>query len=341
MFYVNDRMRSNAFGAAIIGLLIIDLWWVDFKVVDPKPKVNTENYFVENDAVKFLKNDPGPFRVFPVVDDKPANWYMYHKIQNIMGYHAAKIRSYQTFLENTGLEARNRFGLPPFLSKYLEVVMRDGKPSLQQVSADLIPPERFRMDNAIIDMLNVKYLISYYPIPDQRFKRVVNSQPFVFENTMVLPRAYFADSIRVVKDEADFYKLMKSGDFNPARAAVLEETPEFKIGPSGQNKIEITSYDFHEIKLKAEVVEPALMVLSEIYYPAGWRAFVNGEESRVYKTNGILRSIFLKPGTHDIEFVFISDALKLGLWISFISTFILLGMLGYSWRAAKKGVKAA
>ena len=96
---------------------------------------------------------------------------------------------------------------------------------------------------------------------------------------------------------------MKSGDFNPGQEAVLEESPEFKVASSPQNRVEITTYDNHEIKLKAEVVAPALMVLSEIYYPAGWKAFVNGEETKIYKTNAILRSIFLKPGTHDIKFV--------------------------------------
>lgn len=334
--YLNNRIKINACGAAMIALLIIDLWWVDFKLVDPKPKVNKKNYFVETDAVKFLKKQKEPFRIFPVVDDKPANWYMYHKIQNVKGYHAAKIKLYQTFLENTGLEARNRFGLPPFLSKYLEVVMKEGKQSLQQVPANLIAPERFKMDNAIIDMLNVKYLISYYPIPDERFKQVLNGQPFVFENTKVLPRAYFVDSVRVINDEMEFYKLMKSGDFNPAQEAVLEETPEFEIVPSDKNQVEITSYDIHEIKLKAEVAEPALMVLSEIYYPAGWKAFVNGTETKIYKTNAILRSIFLERGSHEIEFIFKSTALKMGLWITFSSLFILLGILVYSWRFKKR-----
>ncbi len=340
VFYLNERMKVNAFGAAIIALLVIDLWWVDFKLVNPQPKVNTDNYFVETDAVKFLKEDPEPFRVFPVVDDKPANWYMYHKIQNIKGYHAAKIKSYQTFLENTGLEARNRFGLPPFLSKYLEVVMEEGKPALQQVPANLVPSERFQMDNAIIDMLNVKYLISYYPIPDERFKPVVKSQPVLFENMKVLPRAYYVNSVRVIEEEMEFYELLKSGNFNPAEEAVLEESPEFEVGPFEQNRVDVTSYDIHEIKLKAEVAEPALMVLSEIYYPAGWKAFVNGEETKIYKTNAILRSIFLEPGSHDIEFVFESNALKTGLWISFTSLFVLLGILVYSWRFQSRPVEA-
>ena len=45
-----------------------------------------------------------------------------------------------------------------------------------------------------------------------------------------------------------------------------------------------------------------LLVLSEIYYKPGWRAYVNGEETPVYQTNHILRSIYLPSGEHQIEF---------------------------------------
>ena len=332
LHYLRNRIKSNAFLAAMIGLLIIDLWWVGFKIIDPKPQVNEESHFTENEAVRFLKKDNEPFRIYPVADNKPGNWYVSHKIQNILGYHAAKIRSYQSFLENTGLVSRNRFGLPPFMSKYLDVVIKDGQPSLQITAPGQIPPERFQMDNAILDMLNVKYLISYYPIPDERFKQVVSSQPSVYENTAVLPRAYFVNELKVVGGEEDFYNLLKSGAFDPSEQAVLEEEPEFDIAPSPENSVQVTSYDIHEIKLEAQVVQPALMVLSEIYYPAGWRAFVNGNETKIYKTNAILRSIFLEPGNHNIEFVFKSRSFTIGIWITFGTLGVLLGVLIYCWR---------
>ncbi|MFQ5674516.1 MAG: hypothetical protein ACE5G1_01355 [bacterium] len=85
------------------------------------------------------------------------------------------------------------------------------------------------------------------------------------------------------------------------------------------------------------MAEPALMVLSEIYYPAGWKAYVDGDVAKIYKTNAILRSIFLKPGEHEIRFVFESGAFRLGLWLTFSAFGIIVGLLIYSYRPRGKG----
>ena len=68
------------------------------------------------------------------------------------------------------------------------------------------------------------------------------------------------------------------------------------------------------------------MVLSEVYYPAGWKAFVDGQETKIYKTNYILRSILLEPGKHKIEFVFKPKSFMLGVWIT-VSVFAVLVLL--------------
>ena len=50
-----------------------------------------------------------------------------------------------------------------------------------------------------------------------------------------------------------------------------------------------------------------MFVASEIYYPAkgGWKAYIDGEEVPIYKTDHILRSIYIeKPGEHEIVFEF-------------------------------------
>lgn len=87
---------------------------MDFKIVHPQPKTDQDSNFANTEVVRFLKRDIESYRIYPVYDDKPSNWYLYHKIQNIQGYHAAKLKIYQTFLEETGLDSRNKYGLPPF-----------------------------------------------------------------------------------------------------------------------------------------------------------------------------------------------------------------------------------
>ncbi len=330
--YLKKKLGSRVFLVATVSLVVLDLWLVDFKVIHPQPKANEATFFAETPAVKFLKAQSAPFRIYPVADDKPANWYMYHKIQNILGYHPAKLKIYQSFLEQSGLEARDRFGLPAFLGKYLKVTLKDGRPALAPVNPEDVPQIRFHVDNAILDMLNVKYLLSFYPIRDSRYQMVAAGQPAVYENTGVLPRAFFVNDIRVVARPEAFFDLLRSGRFDPHDQAVLEEEPAFNIVPSQENRVEIRSYDIHKITLHASVAEPALLVLSEIYYPAGWKAFVDGQETKIYKTDYILRSIFLKPGEHDIEFVFRPKTFWMGAGITFGLFVILLAFLFFDFR---------
>jgi len=56
---------------------------------------------------------------------------------------------------------------------------------------------------------------------------------------------------------------------------------------------------------------------------------VNGEETKIYKTNLILRSICLEPGEHEIEFVFTPQAFTIGIWISLGALFMVLTLLVY------------
>ncbi|MFQ5544104.1 MAG: YfhO family protein [Nitrospiria bacterium] len=330
--YLQGKIKGQTVGVALTCLLVVDLWLVDFKLNNPQLNAGKQNYFAENEVIKLLKQDKSPFRIFSVYDEKPDTWYAYHKIQNIKGYHAAKLKIYQTFLEKTQLDARNIYNMPPFLGKYLNVVHKDGQPSLSAVAPEDIPPANLHADYAILDMLNVKYLVSLYPIPDPRFKPLLRSRPYVFENTEVLPRAFFVDEVQVVENGEDFFDLLLSGKFEPAQTAVLEEPPDFEIEPGVENRVEVTSYDIHEIKLKAHAEKPALMVLSEIYYPAGWKAYVDGSETKIYKTDYILRSIFLEPGDHEIKFVFDPKMFTLGVWLTFGILFCLLGLLVFSWK---------
>jgi len=321
------------FVAGMVLILLVDLWVVDFKITDPKPKVNEAQFFAATSAVRYLEQQDDVYRIYPVADEKPANWYAYHKIQNVMGYHAAKLKIYQTFLERSGLEARNRFGLSGFMAKYYDVVFRQGRPSLQPVPPANIPAVAEKKDNAILDMLNVKYLISLYPIPDEQDYRMVHpEQPFVYENIDVLPRAYFAEKVHTIDDENQFYSNLLGGNFNPAKEAYLLTEPPFEIGSPEKNQVKITRYDPREIVLSASVAEPALMVLSEIFYPAGWKAYVDGVETEIYRTNAILRSIFMQPGEHEIRFEFNPSSFYIGLWITIATLVLMVGLLIFDWK---------
>jgi uncharacterized membrane protein YfhO len=57
-------------------------------------------------------------------------------------------------------------------------------------------------------------------------------------------------------------------------------------------------------------------VLSEIYYPAGWKAFIDGSETEIYKTNYVLRSVIVPEGKHKVEYRFEPRMYDLGYTIT-------------------------
>ncbi|HEY4708480.1 MAG TPA: YfhO family protein, partial [Thermodesulfobacteriota bacterium] len=42
---------------------------------------------------------------------------------------------------------------------------------------------------------------------------------------------------------------------------------------------------------------------TDVFYP-GWKAYVDGAGAEVYRVDGLVRGVFLKKGSHRVEFVY-------------------------------------
>jgi uncharacterized membrane protein YfhO len=73
-----------------------------------------------------------------------------------------------------------------------------------------------------------------------------------------------------------------------------------------------------------------LAVFSDIYYPYGWKAYVDGKETEIMKANYILRAIKIPQGQHKIEFKFHPDSFYKGGSIAMICSLLILGLTGFS-----------
>ena len=69
---------------------------------------------------------------------------------------------------------------------------------------------------------------------------------------------------------------------------------------NGQVTVKLKEENKIEINCQSET--GGLLVLSEIYYKPGWKAFVNGIETKIYQTNHILRSIYIPAGESEVLF---------------------------------------
>lgn len=93
------------------------------------------------------------------------------------------------------------------------------------------------------------------------------------------------------------------------------------------NLIDLVSYAPNRLKYHYTATEDALAVFSEIYYPDGWHATVDGEPLELFCADWTLRGALLPAGEHDIEMYFLPDSYRVGAAVSRISSVLLLLLL--------------
>ncbi|WP_372637486.1 YfhO family protein, partial [Fodinibius sp.] len=99
--------------------------------------------------------------------------------------------------------------------------------------------------------------------------------------------------------------LMKpSAGFNPAAKAIVETAETITASTDTTARASVTSYDAKTIEIETSSPDEGFLVLSEIYYPAGWEATIDGEPATIFKTNFVLRGLQVPAGEHTIRMTF-------------------------------------
>ena len=287
--WAKGRIREWTFSAAVIALVTIDLSLVASRYIDPKPSQELAQAFRPDATITFLKNQPGLFRLFAGIDPRDPlymdNSFAYHGLQSITGYSPAKLKIYQTLLDSC--------------------IYRGTDPS-------------FPVNMNVVNMLNVEFLVAHGRLPEPLFQLVNSDQAqrtLTYRNPGALPRAFYAAESFIATSDGDVFRVLNSRGFNPGRTAVLYKQLPVQISPVDSTHVpRIVSYKSREVRISTEAPAPALLVLSEVYYPAGWRAFVDGAETEIYRTDYILRSVVVPGGTHEVVFTFDPPLYRAG-WV--------------------------
>ena len=302
VLYITQKFNSTLFIMAMCGVVILDLFLIAGRVVNPQYAPGRVSTYYdsrgENDIIKALEQDESLYRVLPI-SELSSNEYGYFGVSSIGGYHAAKIGIYQELMDLVGF---NSF--------------------------------------AILNMLNTKYLISNQPLAGGMLKPIVESDNgYLYQNATALPRAFLVDSLKVIVDKQAIFDELKSPLFDPEKYAILEKNINVPLGPiDDTSSVQITNYTPHRIDIMVNTPSAGLLVLSEIYYPAGWEAILDGEPAEIHKTNYVLRSIVVPAGQHDVTFEFKPNSFVVGHAVSRISSFLILVILlgAGAWQIRKK-----
>ncbi|MBU0661709.1 YfhO family protein, partial [Patescibacteria group bacterium] len=98
---------------------------------------------------------------------------------------------------------------------------------------------------------------------------------------------------------------------------------------SGDGDITLTDYTPNKISFTVNCVAPQLMVLSELHYQPGWKAYLNESEIQITKVNHLLRGVEVPAGEYNMRFEIHPDTYFSSLtfvWIGNILTLTLLGV---------------
>ena len=312
--YAGRKLPAMAFMAFILVMAAADLYAIDRHILHPKtlhpwePGViadkTTRNLFMERDGlIEFLERDDDLYRVFPMYHpqeplrfaDFQSNRYMNFGIASIGGYNPAKLTIYNDFLQALGA-------------------------ALQIGNFQLV------------NMLNVRYLILGNPFPEQSRYELVwqgkdyeGADKFVYQNPLALPRAFVVDRYQVAAPDDILRAMAGSKDADYSQVVLLEKEPGLGEMSAEGADVRVVDYGFNEIRVDAKLTAPAILVLSEIYYPR-WKVLVDGRPAELLKANYILRAVALAEGEHEVVFRYDGSLLAKARAIS-LTTFVLAFVL--------------
>jgi uncharacterized membrane protein YfhO len=180
----------------------------------------------------------------------------------------------------------------------------------------------------ILNMLNVKYVLTRKKINNPNFVPV-NQNLGLYRNENVLPKAWIVGNLNSVKTQRESLMNTLLTGFDPAISAIVVDYDGESIPIKATGTVHVKSRVENKIELTSSSVTGGLLVLSEVYYKPGWKAFVNGEETSIFQTNHILRSIRIPKGENDILFIYDDLPWKKTRILSRSSLLIILFGLGF------------
>jgi len=317
----DDAFRSFMFILSIAILMYFEIWkkitpiafyaflgimvLADTIVVD-KRHFTKDNYqrkydvgFEINESDQEILKDKSYYRVYNLQDIQnpfgEARTSYFHN--SLSGYHGAKMRRYQDLYDSC------------IFSETVNVIngLRSGNFDFKNIG--------------VLNMLDTKYFL-FGPAKN-------NYLPNPYSNG----NAWFVYAVEKVNNANE--ELDRTGKIDTKTTAVINDSGfTGKVNTDSSATIILTEHNPNWLKYESNSSSGGVAVFSEIYYPKGWSARIDGVEAPILRANYVLRALEIPSGKHVIEFTFAPKAYFIGNKITMASSWavllVLLGTIGYS-----------
>jgi len=292
---IKEKIKVNMALLGISILVAFDLWNVDRRYI------NDENYqrqavqgFLDPSAAdQFIKNNTDQhYRVLNL--NNPFNEAKTSANHGSLGgYHGAKMKRYQELIENC---------LSSNLAEMIGV-LQNGSKDLSNFTA--------------VNMLNAQYL---------KFGDQANN---VLQNDHAFGNAWFTESMVSVKSPDE--ELAAICSLVNQKTTVIN-TNKFKSSQSiydAAATITLETYQPNLLRYSVNNQNAGFAIFSEIYYPFGWEATVDGIPTQIKQVNYVLRGLEIPANSQEVIFEFKPAAYFIGNKITAAFSATVLLILGF------------
>ena len=185
----------------------------------------------------------------------------------------------------------------------------------------------------LLDLMNVRYVLftpkSALETQYTGLELVErNDEGALYRNPTALPRAFLVHQAEVVADDAQLLRRLAQATFPISTTVLLREAaPPLAPAQTGaRERVTITRYMPSSITVAVEASAPAMLILSDSYYP-GWWATVDGEPASVYAADWMLRGVAVPAGAHSVVFTYAPSSVRIGAILSVVGLIVVAGIL--------------
>lgn len=262
----------------------------------------------------------------------------FHK--SIGGYHGAKMKRYQQLVDfyilNEISEVQNAL--------ITSAVNSDTSGALIKKANELKDPQqRSQFFNQLLASrdFNTTKLTAKIPILNMlntKYFMTSANQP-AFSNSEALGNAWFVNEVKLVSSAND--ELTGLGTLNTKKQAIVDQkSSPLKLATSYQTDsndvVKLKRYATNKLVYESQSDKPGFAVFSEIYYPEGWKCFIDSKEVPYTRVNFVLRGLPIPQGKHTIEWRFEPPSYLTGNKLSMVGSIALLlaffWVFGYEWK---------
>jgi len=314
--FLSGKLKKE-YAILVLGLLIAaDLWPVDKrylnadkferpsaiqKSITPSP---ADNYILKDNSHERVLN-----LTISVFNDNSSTSYFH---SSVGGYHGAKLRRYQELIDTS-------------LSQDIDLMY-----AALSNSRTIEEVQKAFESTGSLNMLNTKYVI--YD---------AGSPPLT--NNEALGNAWFVNEAILVDNANE--ELSSVNRIDPSKVAVVDKQfssslPSTSFSVTEGESIKLISYKPNQLVYEYSAITEKLIVFSEIYYPKGWKAYIDNQPAAHFRANYVLRAMTAPAGKHEIRFEFKPDSYFKGNKISLASSVLLILLIaGYFAKSLVAAIK--